>query len=174
DKIKISDIVFLRALHTIPIKKLYNPITSLLSVTYMRSIAEIRRSKNMAVPNKRDSHYKPIERVAKHFNPLQIPKSLQAELPFKSKPKIIKTDNTTSRAVVMDERDKKVSDLIGKINLLYKDKSKKKREKDTKQRTEYKLKRQAEEAEADSRRKKKRKTFFRKEGQHQRGSGSKD
>ncbi|KAJ2800973.1 Glycoside hydrolase 2 (Mannanase, beta-galactosidase) [Coemansia furcata] len=170
DKIKISDIVFLRALHTIPIKKFYNPITSLLSVTYMRSIAEIRRSKNMAVPNKHDSHYKPITRVAKHFNPLVVPKSLQAELPFKSKPKIIKTDNT-SRAVVMDEHDKKVSDLIGKINLLYKDKSKKKREKDTKQRAEYKLKRQAEEAEADSRRKKKRKTFFRKEGQHQRGGG---
>ncbi|KAJ2384682.1 Glycoside hydrolase 2 (Mannanase, beta-galactosidase) [Coemansia sp. RSA 2611] len=176
DKIKISDIVFLRALHTIPIKKFYNPITSLLSVTYMRSIAEIRRSKNMAVPNKQDSHYKPIARVAKHFNPLVVPKSLQAELPFKSKPKIIKTDST-SRAVVMDEHDKKVSDLIGKINLLYKDKSKKKREKDTKQRSEYKLKRQAEEAEADSRRKKKRKTFFRKEGQHQRGGksgGSKD
>ncbi|KAJ2046420.1 Glycoside hydrolase 2 (Mannanase, beta-galactosidase) [Coemansia sp. S16] len=175
DKIKISDIVFLRALHTIPIKKFYNPITSLISVTYMRSIAEIRRSKNMAVPNKQDSHYKPITRVAKHFNPLVVPKSLQADLPFKSKPKIIKTDSTT-RAVVMDEHDKKVSDLIGKINLLYKDKSKKKREKDTKQRSEYKLKRQAEEAEADSRRKKKRKTFFRKEGQHQRGgnSGSKD
>ncbi|KAJ2324065.1 Glycoside hydrolase 2 (Mannanase, beta-galactosidase), partial [Coemansia sp. RSA 2673] len=117
----------------------------------------------------------PITRVAKHFNPLVVPKSLQADLPFKSKPKIIKTDSTT-RAVVMDEHDKKVSDLIGKINLLYKDKSKKKREKDTKQRSEYKLKRQAEEAEADSRRKKKRKTFFRKEGQHQRGgnSGSKD
>ncbi|KAJ2731157.1 Glycoside hydrolase 2 (Mannanase, beta-galactosidase) [Coemansia sp. BCRC 34962] len=171
DKIKISDIVFLRALHTIPIKKFYNPITSLLSITYMRSIAEIRRSKNMAVPNKQDSHYKPITRVAKHFNPLVVPKSLQAELPFKSRPKIIKTDNT-SRAVVMDEHDKKVSDLIGKINLLYKDKSKKKREKDTKQRSEYKLKRQAEEAEADSRRKKKRKTFFRKEGQHQRGGKS--
>ncbi|KAJ2006069.1 Glycoside hydrolase 2 (Mannanase, beta-galactosidase), partial [Coemansia thaxteri] len=174
DKIKISDIVFLRALHTIPLKKFYNPITSLLSVTYMRSIAEIRRSKNMAVPNKSDSHYKPVARVVKRFNPLKVPKALQADLPFKSKPKIIKTNNT-SRAVVLDEHDKKVSDLIGKINLLYKDKSKKQREKTTKQKAEYKLKRQAEEAEADSRRKKKRKTFFRKEGQHQRGgSGSKD
>ncbi|KAJ1850457.1 Glycoside hydrolase 2 (Mannanase, beta-galactosidase), partial [Coemansia sp. RSA 638] len=82
DRIKASDIVFLRAFHTIPIKKFYNPITSLLSVTYMRTIAEIRRSKNLAVPNKKDSHYKPIERVVKRFNPVRVPKALEAELPF--------------------------------------------------------------------------------------------
>ncbi|KAJ2311885.1 Glycoside hydrolase 2 (Mannanase, beta-galactosidase), partial [Coemansia sp. RSA 2702] len=106
DRIKASDIVFLRAFHTIPIKKFYNPITSLLSLTYMRSIAEIRRSKNMAVPNKKDSHYKPIERVVKRFNPLRVPKALEAELPFKSKTKQVKTDNNV-RAVVMDKRDKR-------------------------------------------------------------------
>ncbi|KAJ2738328.1 Glycoside hydrolase 2 (Mannanase, beta-galactosidase), partial [Coemansia sp. Cherry 401B] len=116
DRIKASDIVFLRAFHTIPIKKFYNPITSLLSLTYMRSIAEIRRSKNMAVPNKKDSHYKPIERVVKRFNPLRVPKALEAELPFKSKTKQVKTDNHV-RAVVMDKRDKRVADLLGQINL---------------------------------------------------------
>ncbi|KAI8322602.1 DUF663-domain-containing protein [Martensiomyces pterosporus] len=170
DKIKVSDIVFLRAFHTIAIKKFYNPVTSLLSVAYMRSIAEIRRAKSLPVPNKKDSHYKPIERVVKRFNPLQVPKSLQAELPFKSRPKIVKT-NRASRAVVMDEHDKKVANLLGKINLLNKDKAKKHREKVQKQKEEYKVKRQAEEAEADSRRKKKRKTFFRIEGQNQKGGG---
>ncbi|KAJ2235333.1 Glycoside hydrolase 2 (Mannanase, beta-galactosidase) [Coemansia sp. RSA 485] len=169
DRIKMSDIVFLRAFHTIPIKKFYNPITSLLSVAAMRSIADIRRAKNLAVPNKADSHYKPITRETKRFNPLKIPQSLQAELPFKSKPKIVKTKtNAKSRAVVMSKHDKRVANLIGQINLLGKDKSKKQRVKVMKQKEEYTKKRAAEEAEADARRKKKRKTFFRIEGQNQR------
>ncbi|KAJ2441786.1 Glycoside hydrolase 2 (Mannanase, beta-galactosidase), partial [Coemansia sp. RSA 2440] len=166
DRIKASDIVFLRAFHTIPIKKFYNPITSLLSVTYMRTIAEIRRSKNLAVPNKKDSHYKPIERVVKRFNPVRVPKALEAELPFKSKTKQVKTNNP-ARAVVLDKEDKRVADLLGQINLLHKDKTKKRREKVQKQKDAYAVKRRAEEAEADARRQKKRKTFFRREGQNQ-------
>ncbi|KAJ2847604.1 Glycoside hydrolase 2 (Mannanase, beta-galactosidase), partial [Coemansia erecta] len=174
DRIKMGDIVFLRAFHTIPIKKFYNPITSLLSVTAMRSIADIRRAKNLAVPNKADSHYKPITREVKRFNPLRIPKSLQAELPFKSKPKVVKTStNAPSRAVVMSKHDKRVATLLGQINLLSKDKGKKMREKAQKQKEEYTKRRMAEEAEADARRRKKRKTFFRIEGQNQRG-GSRD
>ncbi|KAJ2611996.1 Glycoside hydrolase 2 (Mannanase, beta-galactosidase) [Coemansia sp. RSA 1365] len=174
DRIKASDIVFLRAFHTIPIKKFYNPITSLLSVTYMRTVAEIRRSKDMKVPNKKDSHYKPIERVVKRFNPLRIPKSVQAELPFKSKTKHVKTDNGTSRAVVMDKHDKRVADLLGQINLLHKDKTKKQREKTQRQKAEYVKKRKAEEDEADARRKRKRKSFFRLEGRNQKGGSAQD
>ncbi|KAJ1884162.1 Glycoside hydrolase 2 (Mannanase, beta-galactosidase), partial [Kickxella alabastrina] len=157
DRIKMSDIVFLRSFHTIPIKKFYNPITSHLSITYMRSIADIRRSKNLAVPNKKDSHYKPIVREVKRFNPLKIPSALQAELPFKSKPKIVKT-NAKSKAVVMDKHDKQVATLLGEINLLHKDKSKKLREKVQTQKAEYKKRKLAEDAEADARRKQKRKT----------------
>ncbi|PIA18870.1 DUF663-domain-containing protein [Coemansia reversa NRRL 1564] len=174
DRIKASDIVFLRAFHTIPIKKFYNPITSLLSVTYMRTVAEIRRSKDMKVPNKKDSHYKPIERVVKRFNPLRIPKSVQAELPFKSKTKHVKTDNGASRAVVMDKHDKRVADLLGQINLLHKDKTKKQREKTQRQKAEYVKKRRAEEDEADARRKRKRKSFFRLEGRNQKGGSARD
>ena len=42
----------------------------------------------MPTPNKVDSHYRPVERKERHFNPLGIPRKLQAELPFKSKPKV--------------------------------------------------------------------------------------
>ncbi|KAJ1863425.1 Glycoside hydrolase 2 (Mannanase, beta-galactosidase) [Coemansia sp. RSA 989] len=171
DRIKTSDIVFLRAFHTIPIKRFYNPITSLLSVTYMRTIAEIRRSKNLPVPNKKDSHYKPIERVVKRFNPLRIPKSLESELPFKAKTKRVLTD-APSRAVVMDKQDKRVADLLGQLNLLYKDKARKRRETVQKKKEDYAKKRMAEENDADARRKKKRKAFFRREGQNQKGAGS--
>ncbi|ORX71557.1 DUF663-domain-containing protein [Linderina pennispora] len=150
DKVKMSDIVFLRAFHTIPIKQFYNP----------DHIAEIRRSKNLAVPNKKDSHYKKIERVEKQFNPLVVPKALQAELPFKSRPKVIKTNKVT-RAVV--------ANLLGQINLLHKDKAKKAKEKAKKQHEAYREKRRAEEAEADARRKRKRKTYFKIESQNQAG-----
>ncbi|KAJ2157352.1 Glycoside hydrolase 2 (Mannanase, beta-galactosidase) [Coemansia sp. RSA 552] len=168
DRIKTSDIIFLRAFHAIPIKKFYNPITSLLSVAYMRSIAEIRRDRNMKVPNKRDSHYKPIERVVKRFNPLRIPKSLEAELPFKNRNKIVKGGQAARgpRAVVRDKHDKEVAGLLGQINLLHKDKEKKRREKTQKQKADYVKKRQAEEADADARRQKRRKAYFRKEGRN--------
>ncbi|KAJ2515231.1 Glycoside hydrolase 2 (Mannanase, beta-galactosidase) [Coemansia sp. RSA 2049] len=167
DKVKLSDIVFLRAFYKVPIKQFYNPITSLLSVAYMRTIAEIRRSKSLPVPNKADSHYKPIKREVKRFNPLQVPKALQAELPFKSRPKVVKTTGPAKRAVVMDKKDKQVATVIGEINLLHKDQTRKHQEKAQKQRAEYMKKRRAAEEEADARRRKKRKTFFRREGQNE-------
>ena len=42
----------------------------------------------LPIPNKADSEYKPIERHERRFNALKIPRKLQAELPFKSKPKM--------------------------------------------------------------------------------------
>ena len=55
----------------------------------------------------------PIERVQRKFNPLRVPKKLQKDLPFKSKPKDErKQTNKTylqKRAVVMETDEKKVS-----------------------------------------------------------------
>ncbi|KAJ1662763.1 Glycoside hydrolase 2 (Mannanase, beta-galactosidase) [Coemansia sp. RSA 1646] len=168
DKVKTSDIVFLRAFYKIPSKQFYNPITSLLSVTYMRTIAEICRSKNVPMPNNVDSHYKPIKREVKRFNPLQVPKALQAELPFKSKPKFIKTNAPTKRAVIINKKDNQVATLLNEINLLSKDNAKKQKEKVQNQQIEYMKKRHAAEEEPDARRKKKHKSFFRREGQNER------
>ena len=62
------------------------------------------------------SCFQPVERVTRHFNPLKIPVKLQKELPFKSKPKLMKkrTKPTleTKRAVVMEPREKLVSSLL--------------------------------------------------------------
>jgi hypothetical protein len=54
----------------------------------MRTVGQMRRDASMPVPVKPDSEYKPIERQKRVFNPLSIPKKLQAELPFASKPKV--------------------------------------------------------------------------------------
>ena len=58
----------------------------------------------------------PVERVTRHFNPLKIPVKLQKELPFKSKPKLMKKRTTPSleskRAVIMEPKEKSVSNDI--------------------------------------------------------------
>ena len=60
--------------------------------------------------------FQPIERVTRQFNPLKIPVKLQKELPFKSKPKLMKKRTKpsleTKRAVVMEPKEKSVSQLF--------------------------------------------------------------
>ncbi|KAJ1661492.1 hypothetical protein EV178_006581, partial [Coemansia sp. RSA 1646] len=90
------------------------------------------------------------------------------ELPFKPKPRIVKADAPTKRAVAMDKKDKQVAALFNEINFLSKDKAKKQKQKAQKQHVEHMKKHRAAEEEADARRKKKRKTFFRHEGQNER------
>ncbi|KRX11433.1 Ribosome biogenesis protein BMS1 -like protein, partial [Trichinella nelsoni] len=53
----------------------------------MKTVAELRRERNIPIPVNKDSLYKPIERKQRKFNPLVIPKAIQKNLPFKSKPK---------------------------------------------------------------------------------------
>ncbi|KAJ2085100.1 hypothetical protein IW140_006442 [Coemansia sp. RSA 1813] len=95
-------------------------------------------------------------------------------LPFKSKPRIVKADAPTKRAVAMDKKDKQMATLFNEINLLSKDKAKKQKQKQKqkqkaqKQHVEHMKKRRAAEEEADTHHKKKRKTFFRREGQKER------
>jgi ribosome biogenesis protein BMS1 len=94
DKILMSDIVFLRTWFGVKVEKYYNPITSLLSRgdkgarwRGMKTVRELREERNIPVPNNSDSHYRPIARERRVFNPLRIPVSLQKDLPFASKPK---------------------------------------------------------------------------------------
>lgn len=55
----------------------------------MRTVAELRRELGVGAPRERDSLYRPVERGVRVFNPLKVPKKLQAALPFKTKPKIV-------------------------------------------------------------------------------------
>ena len=97
DKILRSDLVVLRAWVPVPLPSVYHPITNLLvpsanggvraGYLRMRTNAETRQAEGAAVPVNEDSLYKPIERKTRRFNPLSIPKALQAALPFAAKPK---------------------------------------------------------------------------------------
>jgi hypothetical protein len=56
----------------------------------MRTVAELRRATGVGAPRNTDSLYAPVERRARVFNPLRVPAKLQAALPFKTKPKVVR------------------------------------------------------------------------------------
>jgi len=125
DRVLMSDIVFCRTWAAVAPKEYYNPVTSLLSGDKrwvgMRSVAQLRRDKALAVPYNADSEYKPIERQERKFNPLLIPAGLQRDLPFKSKPKLMKARASnkplleTRRAVPLEKEEKQSYALMQKI-----------------------------------------------------------
>ena len=67
-----------------------------------------------------------IERKPRKFNPLVIPKALQADLPFESKPKNIPHRKRPvledRRAVVMEPHERKVHALVQHLQLIRNDK----------------------------------------------------
>ncbi|KAJ0033928.1 hypothetical protein Pint_25978 [Pistacia integerrima] len=75
------------------------------------------------------SFWQPIEGKQKRFNPLVIPKSLRAALPFESKPKDIPSWKRplleNRRAVVMEPHERKVHTLVQHLQLIRNDKMKK-------------------------------------------------
>lgn len=135
DRILMSDIVFLRAWTQVEAPCFYNPLTTALqprNKTWqgMKTVAELRREHNLPIPVNKDSLYRPIERTPKKFNPLVIPKSLQATLPFESKPKDIPKGRATlerRRAVVMEPDERKVHALVQQLRLITNDKMRKRK-----------------------------------------------
>ncbi|KAL0318378.1 UNVERIFIED_CONTAM: Ribosome biogenesis protein BMS1 [Sesamum angustifolium] len=149
DKIKKGDVVFLRAWTQVEVPCFYNPLTTALQPrdeTWqgMKTVSELRREQNLPVPVNKDSLYRPIERKPRKFNPLVIPKSLQAALPFASKPKNIPHRRRplleNRRAVVMEPHERKVHALVQHLQLIRNEKMKKRKLKEE-------VKRKAQEAE---------------------------
>lgn len=149
DKILMSDIVFLRAWYSIEPKKLYNPVTSLLlsnkkGWTGMRLTGQIRRDEAVDTPLDPNSAYRSIERSARKFNPLKIPRKLQSDLPYASKPKVMaaqsKPTYLQSRAVVLGDEEKKAVALLQQIQSLKKDKTARRRDKQEERRAVHRKK----------------------------------
>lgn len=173
DKILMSDTIFLKTWYPVKVKKFYNPVTSLLLRDHnewkgMRLTGQVRAENEIPTPMNNDSAYKKIERPERRFNPLKVPKLIQRDLPFKSQIKEAKPQKKKTylakRAVVMDGEEKKMRDLMTKINTL-------KREKDSKRKTKKQEKfqeRLKEVAKKEEQRKEKererKKEFFAKEG----------
>jgi ribosome biogenesis protein BMS1 len=110
----------------------------------MRLTGQIRRDQNVETPLDPNSAYRKIERSTKRFNPLKIPRKLQADLPYASKPKVLsaqrKKTYTQARAVVMDDDEKKAVALLQQIQSLRKDKVARRKDKQEERRSVHREK----------------------------------
>ncbi|RDY12662.1 bms1 [Mucuna pruriens] len=172
DKILMSDIVFLRAWTQVEVPQFHNPLTTALQPrdkTWkgMRTVAELRREHNLPIPVNKDSLYKKIERKPKKFNPLVIPKSLQASLPFASKPKDIpkrkkpSLEERRGRGVVMEPRERKVHALVQHLQLINNEKMKKRKLKEESKRKVLEAERAKDEQLSKKRRREERRHKYR-------------
>lgn len=174
DKILLSDIVILRAWWPVRAREFYNPVTSLLLRDKshwqgMRLTGAVRAEKRLAVPQKKDSEYgAQVEREERRFNPLRVPRTLQAELPFRSQIAQMRPQSKQTyqqkRAVVLSGEEKKMRDLMVKVNTLRNEKDAKRRTAKEQQRARHAKEQAAVDAAKEERRKEVRKEYFAAEG----------
>ena len=132
DKVLPSDLIFCRTWVPVPTKQYYNPILSSLQSEEeegwvgMRTVGRIRYEEGGKATINKDSLYKPIIREKRVFNPLKISKKLQADLPYKSKPKVKRATKaktyTTKRAVVMEPAERKMYTMMQQARTIRNDK----------------------------------------------------
>lgn len=110
----------------------------------------------------------PIVRKPRKFNPLHIPKSLQARLPFKTVPKQEKPRKkptlASRRVRILEPEEKKRVELLVQLGTLKNEKLRIKKEKMKQKLAEYKKMKAKEEAEKERRQKMNRKRLYRLEG----------
>ena len=160
DKILMSDIVFLRTWYSVQPRRFYTCVTNLLEPgseqwAGMRLNSEVRTQKILPVPNKPDSHYKPVLRVERKFNSLKIPRSLERDLPFASKPKILpkrsKQTYVAKRAVILEPHERKQVTLLQQLATISHDKQAKRKMKKQEEHARYLVKKQKEEEKKNKR-----------------------
>ncbi|EMD39727.1 hypothetical protein CERSUDRAFT_150396 [Gelatoporia subvermispora B] len=170
DKVLMSDIIFLRGWYSIQPRKFYNPVTSLLLSHQqewqgMRLTGQVRREEGLKTPLDVNSTYKPIERPGRRFNPLKVPKNLQAALPYASKPKIMKAQSRQTymqkRAVVLEPEEKKAMALLQQMRALRKDQVARRKGKQEERRAVHRQKVAKEEEKKSEKDKEKRKEYMR-------------
>ncbi|KAG6820617.1 hypothetical protein H0H93_014220 [Arthromyces matolae] len=174
DKVLMSDIIFLRAWYSVQPRKYYNPVTSLLLANKahwegMRLTGQVRRDEGIKTPLNVNSTYKQIERATRRFNPLVVPKKLQASLPYASKPKLMLPQRGQTylqkRAVVMEPEERKAVALLQQIRALRKDQVARRKEKKDEKEQERRKKLTKEEGLKSEKEKEKRKEYMRTAGQ---------
>ncbi|XP_015438415.1 PREDICTED: ribosome biogenesis protein BMS1 homolog [Dufourea novaeangliae] len=173
DKILLSDIVFCRTWYNVDVPKFYNPVTSLLLPPEeknhwlgMKTIGQLKREKSIRMPAKTDSMYTNVEREPKVFRPLSIPRSLQKDLPYRDKPKVMQTAGNRKLkdgrvAVVREPKEEKVARLMEMIRTNYAHKQKQLKEAMTKRIETHQAQIAVEEARKLKRQKELKKHVFR-------------
>ena len=192
DKILMSDIVFLRAWFSVRPHRFYNPVTNLLVAPEkdgggdeassgwkgMRLTGEVRRDAGIPTPQEKNSAYRPIERANRHFNPLRIPRKLQADLPFKSQPVITRPQKRETymqkRAVVAGKEEKVARRLMSQLMTLRKEKDQKRRLAQEKRKEPHRRLVKVNEEKRREREKREKEEYWRKEGKKRARRGEDD
>jgi ribosome biogenesis protein BMS1 len=166
DKLLMSDIVFMRTWTTVDPVQFYNPVTSLLlrhkdAWVGMKSVAELRREKNIPIPQNPDSAYQKLDRAPRVFNTLQIPAQLQAALPFHLKPKFsAPVRSERQRVMIEDPKEKQISSLLQRLSAIQEQKKKDKHVQNEKRLKAKAIEKEKEDREHAPERKEKRKMEF--------------
>jgi ribosome biogenesis protein BMS1 len=185
DKILMSDIVFLKAWYPVKPKKFVNPVTSLLlrdklNWRGMRLANTVRHELNVPIPKKSDSSYsrqinRPEERK---FMPLRIPKSVEQNLPFKSKSKLVTKQKRPGllqrRAVLAEPHERKVESLLAQVRTLKNYREEKKKKSDNEKREAHLKVRSREEKKSLEISKGKAREFYKKLGQAEKRAATAD
>ncbi|ETO67848.1 arf-GAP with GTPase, ANK repeat and PH domain-containing protein 9 [Phytophthora nicotianae P1976] len=178
DKILKSDLVFCRTWVPVEPKQLYNPVTSLLTnekgskkstLGLMKTTYELRKEQKLAVPVNPDSLYKPIVRKERQFSAFKVPKKLQANLPFASKPKEDKKKGAkkgylASRAVALEPEEKKKYSFMLRVNTVRRDREATRKERQSHRNAENLKRKQREEKQFEGVHKAEKKAKYRAEG----------
>ena len=131
----------------------------------MRLTGQVRREEGLKTPTNVNSIYKPVERAARRFNPLRVPKKLQAALPYASKPKLMKKQHRETymqkRAVVMEPEEKRAVALLQQVRALRKDQVQRRREKKDEKREKHRKVKEKEEERKGEKEREKRKEYMR-------------
>jgi ribosome biogenesis protein BMS1 len=93
----------------------------------MRTVAQIRYDRQLAIPVNADSIYKPVPRAVRIFNHLRVPKTLQQDLPFKSKPKLETTRKRQTlerkRGVIVEPTERRLATVMQQLNTIRNDRA---------------------------------------------------
>ncbi|RDA88080.1 hypothetical protein CP532_5276 [Ophiocordyceps camponoti-leonardi (nom. inval.)] len=86
DRPLMSDLIFLRAWLPVRPRRFHNPVSNLVGWQPMRLTGQVRHELGLSAADasSRNSRYRPVEREARRFNPLRVPRALAASLPFRS------------------------------------------------------------------------------------------
>ena len=138
DKLLLSDIVFLRGWVRVDVPRYYNPVTSLLDAKGtkwlgMRTVGQLRHERSIPIPVNPDSIYKPIDRPARVFNRLQVPKALQAaaavQVQAQDRAREEARDSGAEARGGEHPEEKSLAALVQQLNTIRNDKAAKAREK---------------------------------------------
>ena len=137
DKILMSDIVFMRTWFSISIPKFYTivrdllmPLQERLKWSGMKTQGLLRYENNIQIEHKRDSVYKPAKRKNFAFKAFSIPNKLQAELPYKAKPKFMHKMNPETKrvAVIREPEEQREADAVKMLRAVHREKRRKEKD----------------------------------------------